>query len=311
MDTLVLSRKKEAEKSVVLTGYNALSPATRSAYERDLNEFFTVVGKDVVETEAGDVLRFLEYLERQGYRNSTRNRKISAVSKVMHLYKLAGLIKENPIEELGKVRKLSRPVSHQQTVQIDLSDVEKVVRTGTRTSLVVSVLANTGLRVSELIGIRLEDIEDCIEDGKVYKKIRIVGKRKKERYVFLPFEVYKAVREAFTGVSEYLFHSESGRKLNRINLYKQIQKAFLRYTGKRIHPHTLRHFYATYKINTEKQDIKAVSRYLGHSSTAITLDMYVDTALSPKNSAVLHNPCYVVSKNRQKKEVERANSDRS
>ena len=85
--------------------------------------------------------------------------------------------------------------------------------------------------------------------------------------------------KVFPGESEYLFHSDTGRALNRANLYKQIKQTFKAHTGKDIHPHSLRHFFATHKINSEKQDIKAVSRYLGHSGTAITLDMYVDTAL--------------------------------
>lgn len=53
-----------------------------------------------------------------------------------------------------------------------------------------------------------------------------------------------------------------------------------------VHPHTLRHVFITHKISTEKRDIKAVSRYVGHADVATTLEMYVDTALDPKSAKV-------------------------
>jgi len=135
------------------------------------------------------------------------------------------------------------------------------------------------MRISELIGIKHGNIEAYRTGGQDYKRIRIEGKGRKERFIFLSDKLYAEIVKVFPGESEYLFHSDTGRALNRANLYKQIKQTFKAHTGKDIHPHSLRHFFATHKINSEKQDIKAVSRYLGHSGTAITLDMYVDTAL--------------------------------
>jgi len=289
MNNIVKHNTQGIPRQFIQAGYSSLAPSTRKAYETDLNVFFRIVGKDITAVTALDIPAYVDALEREGLKNSTINRKLYSLSKVFKLYQVAGMIDKNPVAELNKVKKITRAVSKQIDAQIELSDIQAVTAAGTRTAVIIKTLANTGLRISELINIKHGDIENYRTGGKTYKRVRIVGKRKKERFIYLSEELYQDIRRAFTGESEYLFHSESGRILNRVNLYKQIRQAFKAYTGKDVHPHSLRHFFATHKIKIEKQDIKAVSKYLGHSGTAITLDMYVDTALSAENSMILHN----------------------
>lgn len=276
------------ERLFIQAGYDSLSPATRKAYENDLNAFYRIVGKDITDVTALDIPAYIEALEQAGLKNSTINRKLYSLSKVFKLYQLAGLIDKNPVAELNKVKKVSRAVSKQIDAQIEFADVQAVIELGTRTALIINTLANTGLRISELINIKHGDIENHRTGGKEYKRVRIIGKRKKERFIYLSGELYQDIKRTFTGGGDYLFHSINNKPLNRVNLHKQIKQAFQKYTDKDVHPHSLRHFFATHKINIEKQDIKAVSKYLGHSGTAITLDMYVDTALSAENSMILH-----------------------
>lgn len=271
---------------IIQAGYESLTPATRRAYETDLRDFFRIVGKDIIDVSALDIPAYIEALEKTGLKNSTINRKLYSLSKVCKLYQFAGLIDKNPVAELRKVKKITRAVSKQINAQIDLADIRNIAEKGTRTAVVIETLANTGLRISELVNIRHADIEDYETDGKAYKRIRIVGKNKKERHIYLSGELYQKIKQTFSGESEYLFHSQNGNKLHRTNLFKQIKQTFATHTGKDIHPHSLRHFYATYKIDIEKRSVKAVSKYLGHSSTAITLDMYVDTALTANNSMI-------------------------
>ena len=289
MNDIVKHNTQGIPRQFIQAGYSSLAPSTRKAYETDLNVFFRIVGKDITAVTALDIPAYVDALEREGLKNSTINRKLYSLSKVFKLYQVAGMIDKNPVAELNKVKKITRAVSKQIDAQIELADIQAVTAAGTRTAVIIKTLANTGLRISELINIKHGDIENYRMGGKTYKRVRIVGKRKKERFIYLSEELYQDIRRAFTGESEYLFHSESGRILNRVNLYKQIRQAFKAYTGKDVHPHSLRHFFATHKIKIEKQDIKAVSKYLGHSGTAITLDMYVDTALSAENSMILHN----------------------
>jgi site-specific recombinase XerD len=276
------------ERLFIQAGYDSLSPATRKAYENDLNAFYRIIGKDLTDVTALDIPAYIDALEKAGLKNSTINRKLYSLSKVFKLYQVVGMIDKNPVAELNKVKKITRAVSKQIDAQIELADVQAVIAAGSRTAVIINTLANTGLRISELINIKPGDIENHRTGGKTYKRVRIVGKRKKERFIYLSGELYQDIKRTFTGESEYLFHSEAGRILNRVNLHKQIKQTFRAYTDKDVHPHSLRHFFATHKIKIEKQDIKAVSKYLGHSGTAITLDMYVDTALSAENSMIIN-----------------------
>lgn len=279
--------KYNNNNNIIVAGYESLAVSTRKAYVNDLHTFMRCINKDIADITAQDILTYVKQLERAGYKNSTINRKLYSLSKVLKLYKLAGLIDKNYVEELNRVKKITRAVNKQALVHVELDDIKTVITANTRTSVIINTLANTGLRLSELINIKHSDIDDYIVRGQTFKRVRIVGKRKKERFIYLSEQLYNIIRQTFTATSEYLFHSKTGRKLERANLYKEIKRTFKTYTGKEVHPHSLRHFFATHKINSEKQDIKAVSKYLGHSSTAITLDMYVDTALSAENSMIV------------------------
>jgi len=278
---------KNQSRDILQAGYNSLAVATQKAYLNDLNTLYNLTGKDIKDLNMSDVVQYIKALEKKGYRNSTINRKISSLAKILKLYQIAGLINKNPLLEITKIKKLTRQVNRQVATQINAEDVRAVISSSnSATSLIINFLANTGLRVSEMINIKNSDIEDYVINGKLYKRIRIVGKRKKERFIYITEKLYQDIKRVFRYKSEFLFHSKSGKPLHRVNVWKQIRQAFKTYTGKNVHPHTLRHFFATHKIAVEKQDIKAVSRYLGHSGTAITLDMYVDVALSAVDSMI-------------------------
>jgi integrase len=137
-------------------------------------------------------------------------------------------------------------------------------------SLIVWTLFNTGLRISELTGIRNQDVH---LNGKA--TIKVLGKGSKERTVYLPKDAVLEIREVFESAdSEYLFANNRKGRLNRENLTKELSRA-LKKDYPDFHPHKLRHSFATKEIISKKKSVKAVSKYLGHSSTAITQDLYV------------------------------------
>lgn len=137
-------------------------------------------------------------------------------------------------------------------------------------SLIVWTLFNTGLRISELTGIRNADIH---LNGKA--TVKVLGKGSKERTVYLPKDAVFEIREIFESEnSEYLFSNNRKGRLNRENLTNELAKA-LKNNYPDFHPHKLRHSFATKEIISKKKSVKAISKYLGHSSTAITQDLYV------------------------------------
>jgi integrase/recombinase XerD len=156
---------------------------------------------------------------------------------------------------------------------LELSDLIAHCRSD-RQRLYIRFLAATGCRVAELCGIRLDQ---CEEQGEAVK-IRIMGKGKKERRLRVPMALYAEIRATFHG-SIWLFETSGGKASMRGYVSSQVAIIGKR-IGKKISAHTLRHTFATFKVNQLPGKLDAISRYLGHSSTAITLNMYVHSSLS-------------------------------
>ena len=261
-----------------------LSKNTQRAYKSDLQTFMDIVNKEIQQTTMKDLLYYISELENRNYRNSTINRKINSLSKIFTIYEKAGIIQENLIRKIKEIKKITRETEKIVMSNLKKDDITEVINhANKKTAIIIKTLSNTGLRISELVNIKNSDIENF--DG--FKKTRIIGKGKKERFVFISNELFSEIKEVFNKDCEFLFHSKNCRKFTRQILYKQINNAFQKHTGKKGHPHSLRHFFATYKIKNEKYDIKAVSSYLGHSTTSITLNMYVNTTLKPEETVII------------------------
>ncbi len=271
--------------SIIEKYLETYSPNTVGSYRNDMRTFFSVISKNIKDVNELDIIDYIKELERRGYKNASINRKIYSLSKIFSIYKKLGLVRRNIVREVAKVSQINKKVNRIISLNIDLADVSKVIEKSTKqTNLIVKALTNTGLRVSELIDIKRGDVAP-FNDG--YLKVRINGKGSRERFIYLSHPLYAEIRNVFDGESEFLFHSKSDRKLSRINLYKQISRSFSRHAGKAASPHSLRHFFSTYKIGVEKKDVKSVSNYLGHSRVSITLEMYTHTKLAPEESHIL------------------------
>lgn len=137
-------------------------------------------------------------------------------------------------------------------------------------SLVIRTLFLTGCRISELIGIRLRDISTEQRGA----ALSILGKGNKIRTVYIPNDLLQKIRQEFQG-RKYLFENRNGKQLDASNLWKEIKRAGNEILGRSIHPHLLRHSTANYLLQDKRKSAKYVSKYLGHSSPAITLEMYI------------------------------------
>ncbi|MHC4183952.1 MAG: tyrosine-type recombinase/integrase [Planctomycetota bacterium] len=269
---------------IVNASIDIKSQNTKLAYKRDLQQFVETMGVDLLSATESDFLMYFKNLEDRKYRYSTIARKITALSKYLDYLVIARKLDYNPINNIRKASRLYKNMDKRATVDIGIEDVRKVIRLSrVQTALIVQFLTNTGVRVSELIYIRNDDIKLNGE----YAEIRVRGKGKKERSVYINMELYNRIKTIFNRKSDFLFHSVAGKQLIRQNLYKQVHNSFKKLTGKEVHPHTLRHFCATYRYVEMGEDIKAVSSYLGHSSCAITLDMYIDSKITPEKAMIV------------------------
>lgn len=148
-----------------------------------------------------------------------------------------------------------------------------IIAASYRDKLLLSFLWTTGCRVSELTGARLER---CEVKGKAVF-IPVVGEGNKERVLWIRASLFDAIRAEFHG-SVYLFETAGGRPFLRVYVSTRIHKLALAVLGQGLGAHSLRHSFATRQIRRTNK-VQAVSAYLGHSSTAITMNYYVHERL--------------------------------
>ena len=227
--------------------------------------------------------------------NFLKENKKTKSNATIALYKAAlkKLIKYN-IKDLNKKAVIDSAFSEIKITKRDNSITrEKIVSreiinkmmllSNDKNKLIIQTLYATGLRVSELINMKKKDCKKTIEDNITYMSVSVIGKGNKERKIKLKMDLYKEIINIFEG-KIYLFETKNKRAFTRQAIYRIVNTAGLKALGTRqVHPHTLRHSFATELLIRDNKSLKAVSKYLGHSSTSITSDFYIHDELSIKD----------------------------
>lgn len=256
-----------------------LSPNTLEAYSSDMTRYLSYLKKkgihNISETDTPIIIKYLITL---------RNEGLSARSRARHLVTLRGfhkflvqekVLKHDPagIVDLPKSTfKLPDVLSIEEVIRL-LSTPELKKPTGVRDAAMLELLYASGLRVSELINLKLFDVN--LEAGFV----RALGKGSKERVVPMgsnakeKIENYlKAARSQIlkSRVSPYLFVARAGRPLTRQGFWKLL-KRYAQQSGlvKRITPHSLRHSFASHLLEGGA-DLRSVQVMLGHADISTT-----------------------------------------
>lgn len=256
-----------------------LSENTLQSYHRDLNKYALFL-KNNYQLEKWDtvtrshVLQFLYELNDQNKSSATISRALSSI-RLFHQF----LIRENytttdaslHIDSPKKERKLPKILS---TEEVDkLLSLPQDGPFGQRNKAMLEVLYATGLRVSELLSLKLTDLHLTMGF------VRCVGKGQKERIVPLGKMAQKAVeiylnqgRQALLKrkQNEYLFLNHHGAAMTRQGFWKVLKTIALQAEIKKeITPHTLRHSFATHLLENGA-DLRAVQEMLGHADISTT-----------------------------------------
>jgi integrase/recombinase XerD len=257
-----------------------------SYHARDFVTWCAGAGLDVTEESIG---AYFKHLNQSDYAAGTVRIKRQAVIK-----RVRQLFRDRPIEERMKldatlkdlnVGDTRAPKVNSTAIGRDkiLSELEysKLVEgaRSERQKLFMITLWVTGMRISEALSIKHTDCEPMGDRIRV----RIMGKGRKERFIYLPTVLQSAIQKTFAG-STWLFETRTGKPYSRSYVSGQIAKIGRLLLNKRISAHTFRHSFATRKIK-ETGKIQAVSQYLGHSSVSITLNLYCHEELSAADLA--------------------------
>ena len=242
------------------------SDYTIKSYRTDLIEFYDFAGDDI---SIDTVREYLRKLYEDKYSNRSISRKVSSLKSYFKYLEGEGIIKDN------FMRLISNPkIEKTLPNYLNYDDLEKLLnypdrsnKYGLRDALILEMLYSSGIRVSELALIKLKDI-DFKE-----KKILILGKGNKERYVYYGSKCADLIDkylEIDHRDSPYLLIGKKALKLNEREI-REIVTQCARKAGIKVHvtPHTLRHTYATHMLN-EGADLKSVGDLLGHESLSTT-----------------------------------------
>jgi integrase/recombinase XerD len=246
------------------------------SYERDLRKYFAFLKhKAPDEITQQDVQSFLARLSTAGMAPPSLARCLAAV-RGLHKYLLIdGIATTDPTTNIGTPQGWSRlpKTLSSEDVESLLGQPDRSAPLGLRDKAMLELLYATGLRVSELVGLRLQDVN--LERGFLV----VVGKGSKERAVPLGDVAAVALREYLDAArplllkgagTDALFVSSRRRQITRQMFWARI-KHYVRKAGitQRVSPHTLRHSFATHLLDNGA-DLRAVQAMLGHSDISTT-----------------------------------------
>lgn len=258
-----------------------LSVNTISAYRRDLQKFDEFARKRKLALESvsrDELVDFLAGLYRQKLESRTVARQLVTLRNFFRFAQVQDLIPEDPSLNLEspKIRRHLPGYLRLEEVEKLLQQPDSQTPMGLRDRAMLEVLYSTGLRVSELIGLRVSDL-----DSKV-GCVRCIGKGDKERIVPVGKKALSMVdkylregrpfllRNAKAGAGPALFVNRRGVALSRVGVWK-ILSAYGRRAGLRIAltPHMLRHSFATHLLE-RGADLRSVQLMLGHADISTT-----------------------------------------
>ncbi len=256
-----------------------LADNTLAAYRRDLNDFFAFLEKEKItrlnEVDRHAVLSYQVRTKRSGLKPSTVRRRMVSVRSFFRFLILEGKGKTDPTENIESPKGLQHLPETLTPADVDkiLAAPDPTTPLGRRDRAMVELLYATGLRVSELVGLRLGDLN--LEVGYLVT----LGKGSKERLVPLGDAAREKVEEFLSAargqilkgkLTDVLFPNRFGGQMSRQGFFKIIKKYALR-TGinKAISPHTLRHSFASHLLENGA-DLRSVQMMLGHADISTT-----------------------------------------
>lgn len=257
---------------------------TLAAYQNDLGQFLVFLQQLPAEQRPASwanvtrdhVVQYILDMKEREYAPSTVARKVAALKSFLKYLEEAGRIPTNPAKDLETPRAEKHLPSTISAEEVDrlLAAPDTNTPTGLRDKAMLELLYATGLRVSELVSLNVQDVD--LDEGTV----RCMGKGKKERilpiydraryalYQYLEKGRPRLVREQ--SGEEALFLNRRGTRLTRQGLWLII-KRYVEAVGiqENVTPHTLRHSFATHMLRGGA-DLREVQKLLGHANISTT-----------------------------------------
>ncbi|RJQ44891.1 MAG: site-specific tyrosine recombinase XerD [Nitrospiraceae bacterium] len=273
-----------------LTIEKGLSPNTLEAYRKDILKFSSYLAeksKSIKAFSRSDVVSFISHLRDSGNQTATVARCISALRGLCKYMLIEKISTEDPVENLSAPKGWKRVPKI-----IGVEDVTTLIRKpqGEKLSLrdraILEMIYSSGLRASEVINMKISDIN--FQAG----FITVRGKGSKERVVPANENALKTVTQYIEELrpallnkrtSHYLFLRKGGKPMTRQRLW-QLIKTYARGLQTKISPHTLRHCFASHLLDGGA-DLRSLQKMLGHTDISTT---QIYTKVTPERLRKIH-----------------------
>lgn len=249
------------------------SKNTIESYKNDLVLFNNYMKKNINSIDQNNIKEYLKYLKENNHSERSIARNLSSLRSFYKFLIINQYTDKNPMENITTLKiskKLPSILSMEEVNKI--LDIQITDDYSIRNKAMLELMYASGLRVSELVNLKIYDI-DMTDDI-----VRTIGKGSKERiipigdYAKNAIMNYLDIRDNFfkREINDYLFLNNHGKKMTRQGFFKII-KSIAKEKGikKDISPHTLRHSFATHMINNGA-DLRTIQELLGHSDISTT-----------------------------------------
>ena len=276
--------KRDLKRYVVwLRDIKKFSAHTVKAYAGDVRQFLAFLAANRLEPGKSSVRAYVAQAFPRSRSKATLARKIYAVRSFYGFQVRSGTMAQNPFDGIRTPKQDKRVprILTENEMQVFLDALPENDFLRLRNKAIFELLYATGLRVSELTGLRRDDI--LLPD----RLLRVMGKGKKERIV--PFHepaagllarYFQSLRCEFPACGNLVFVNSRGGPLTARSVERILRQVYRELAGgqRRVHPHLLRHSFATHLLQ-RGANLRAIQELLGHSSLATT-EKYTNLDLS-------------------------------
>ena len=250
-----------------------LSNNTVKAYEADISSFFQWLDTEDLKynnLQEDHINQYISFLFQRKMRSSSVNRKISSIKSFYIFLVKRNFVKNSPLNDLVTPKQEKYLPESMSEAEVDklLNSPDVANKIENRDKAMIEMLYATGMRISELVNLKMTDVDmkRCV--------VKVFGKGSKERLV--PFgetaldSLRSYLNEREQSSSKEIFLSNRGKKMTRVAFWQRVKIYLIRENLKNsISPHTLRHAFATHLLN-RGADLRSVQLLLGHSDLSTT-----------------------------------------
>ena len=250
-----------------------LSNNTIDGYKRDLLDFYKFTNKSIKNVSKNDITSYITYLNKKISAKSI-NRRIVSLKNYFNFLEKNNDINNNPMQDITGLKtpkKMPRVLSEEDVdklLNIELKDAYSY-----RNKAMLELMYSSGLRVSELLDLRISNIDFNMN------LVRVYGKGSKERIVPMDDVATKYLYQYINlyrntllrnNITDLLFLNSRGGKLSRQGFFKILREIALeKGINKELSPHTIRHSFATHLLN-HGADLRSIQTLLGHENIETT-----------------------------------------